>query len=161
MADASGVSRSSLDRIVPMVAPMAMAELPARVWRDDEWERMKLGYLARGMDEKWDVFVEGQTAFLHRSWTGHGIFEASFAAVDDRGWRICAAVVESDPVRHRRRSDRRDRVMLELVLSAIVLGEHAADLRAELVALAIAASGPTNVLAGAVLHSALGLRTEP
>ena len=160
MSDASGVSRSSLRRAVPMIAPMAMAEVPARVWRDGEWERIKLGYQARGMDEKWNVFVEGRTAFLHRSWTGHGIFEASFAAVDDGGWRICAAVVESDPVRHKRRSDRRDRVMLELVLSAIVLGEPAADLRAELVTVAMEASGPTNIRAGALLHSALGLRTE-
>jgi hypothetical protein len=137
-----------------------MAELPARVWRDHEWARIKLGYAARGMDEKWNVFVEGQTAFLHRSWTGNGIYEASFAVVDDGGWRICAAAVESEPARHRNRSDRRDRVMLELVLSAIVLGEPAADLRAELVALAMEASGPTDVSAGALLHSALGLRTE-
>ncbi|GAA3449589.1 hypothetical protein GCM10018962_14220 [Dactylosporangium matsuzakiense] len=142
-----------------MIAPMPMAELPARVWRDDEWARIKLGYAARDMDEKWNVFIEDQTAFVHRSWTGNGIYEASFAAVDDGGWRICAAVVESEPARYRRRADRHDRVMLELVLSAIVLGEPAAELRAELVALAMEASGLTNVPAGALLRSALGLRT--
>jgi hypothetical protein len=143
-----------------MVAPIPMAELPARVWRDDEWARIKLGYTAKGMDEKWNVFVEGQTAFLHRSWTGHGIYEASFTAVAGGGWRICAAAVESAPDRHRRRSDRRDRVMLELVLSAIVLGEPATGLRAELVALMKEASGPTSVPAAALLHSAVGLRTQ-
>ena len=159
MVDPADVSRGSLKRVVAMVAPMPMAELPARVWRGDEWARIKLGYAAQDMDEKWNVFVEGQTAFLHRSWTGHGIYEASFTAVPDGGWRICAAVVESAPDRHRRGSDRRDRVMLELVLSAIVLGEPAADLRAELVALMKEASGPTDVPAGALLSSALGLRT--
>ena len=143
-----------------MIAPMPMVELPARVWRDEEWARISLGYVAQDMDEKWDVFVEDRTAFLHRSWTGNGIYEASFAAQEDGGWRICAAVVESDTGRHRRRSDRWDRMMLELVLSAIVLGEPAADLRAELVALAAEATGRTDVPAGALVHSALGLRTE-
>jgi hypothetical protein len=41
--------------------------LPTRTWSDEQWERIKLGYEARGMDEKWDVFVEDQMAFLHRS----------------------------------------------------------------------------------------------
>lgn len=100
-----------------------MAVLPTRTWSDDQWEQVKLGYEARGMDEKWDVFVEDQIVFLHRSWTGNGIFEASFSPVVGGGWHISAATVESDPSRYRRSSDQYDRVMLELVLSAIVLGE--------------------------------------
>jgi hypothetical protein len=67
--------------------------------------------------------------------------------------------VESDPSRYHRSSDQYDRVMLELVLSAIVLGEPAVDLRAELVALTSQASGPADVPAGAIKHSALGLRS--
>ncbi|HTJ36438.1 MAG TPA: hypothetical protein VL738_24740 [Dactylosporangium sp.] len=161
MADPSRVTRTSLRRVVSMHAPIPMALLPARVWSDDEWERIRLGYKARDMDEKWNVFVEAQTVFVHRSWTGNGIFEASFSAADDGGWRISAAVVESEPSRYRRSSEQYDRVSLELVLSAIVLGEPAADLRAELVALTMEASGRTDVPAGALLHSALGLRTPP
>lgn len=86
------------------------------------------------MDQKWNVFVEDRTAFLHRSWTGRGIFEASFVQVDDGGWRIGAAVVEAEPGRYRRISAHHDRVALELVLCAIVLGEPAAALVAELAA---------------------------
>ncbi|MEK8105155.1 hypothetical protein NKG94_08010 [Micromonospora sp. M12] len=103
--------------------------------------------------------VDDQVAFLHRSWTGNGIFEASFSPVAGGGWRISAATVESDPSRHRRSSEQYDRVMLELVLSSIVLGEPAADLRAELVALTSQASGRTDLPPGVVEHSALGLRS--
>ncbi|MFI7492675.1 hypothetical protein ACIBXA_30290 [Micromonospora echinaurantiaca] len=113
------------------------------------------------MDEKWNVFVEDQVAFLHRSWTGNGIFEASFSPVGGGGWRVSAATVESDPSRYRRISDRYDRVMVELVLSAIVLGEPAVDLRAELVALTTQKSGRTDLPAGLIEHSALGLRSAP
>jgi len=111
-----------------------MAVLPTRVWSDGEWDRIKLGYAAQSMDEKWDVFVEDQTMFVHRSWTGNGIFEASFSPVARGGWRISAAVVESDPTRYRR-SEQFDRVMLELVLSSVILGELAQDIRAEFRAL--------------------------
>ncbi|WP_422736272.1 hypothetical protein ACN263_22155 [Micromonospora sp. WMMD729] len=159
MIEPSLVTRSSLRHVLPIVAPMPMAELPTRTWSDEEWERIKFGYEARDMDEKWNVFVEDQVAFLHRSWTGNGVFEASFSPVGGGGWRISAAMVESDPSRYRRSSDRYDRVMVELVLSAIVLGEPAVDLRAELVALTTQESGRTDFPAGVIEHGALGLRS--
>ncbi|MGS2619315.1 hypothetical protein ACVCAH_33050 [Micromonospora sp. LZ34] len=159
MIEPSPVTRSSLPHVLPIVAPMPMAELPTRTWSDEQWERITLGYEARDMDEKWNVFVEDQVTFLHRSWTGNGIFEASFSSVGGGGWRISAATVESDPSRYRRSSERYDRVMVELVLSAIVLGEPAVDLRAELVALTSQKSGRTDLPAGLIEHSALGLRS--
>ena len=35
-----------------------MTLLPARVWTQEQWERIKLRCWARSMDEEWDVFVE-------------------------------------------------------------------------------------------------------
>jgi hypothetical protein len=136
-----------------------MTLLPARVWADEEWERIKLGYRARSMDEKWNVFVDGNVAFLHRSWTGHAVFEATFSRVD-RGWRISAAVAESHPKRAAKVSPQLNRVLLELVLSAIVLGEPGADLRAELVLLSRPDDHPAPP-EGLIEHSILGLRSEP
>ncbi len=48
-------------------------------------ETPERGYRARGMDEKWDVFVENHVAFLHRSWTGNGVFEATFSPAGEAG----------------------------------------------------------------------------
>ncbi|MEV4595915.1 hypothetical protein AB0K15_00765 [Amycolatopsis sp. NPDC049253] len=112
------------------------------------------------MDEKWNVFCEGDVLFMHRSWTGHGIYEASFARVSEGGRRIASAVVEGDRERYRSMGDERDRLMLELVISAIVLGEPAADLWAGLRELTGRASGKRDLPAGVVEHSALGLRSE-
>src|SRR6185437_15558332 len=64
-----------------------MTQLPGRVWSQRQWELIKRGYRAQDMDEKWDVFVEDQVAFLHRSWTGNGMFEATFSPAGG-GWRI-------------------------------------------------------------------------
>jgi hypothetical protein len=91
------------------------------------------------MDEKCDVFTENHVAFLHRSWIGNGVFEAAFSPAGG-SWRISAAAVGSS--RACTVSAERSRVLLELVLSAIVLGEPAAGLRAELVRLCSAQDGP-------------------
>ncbi len=57
------MTRASLGKLFPVSAPVPMALLPARVWSQEQWERIERGYRARGMDEKWDVFTEGQVAF--------------------------------------------------------------------------------------------------
>lgn len=156
MGESAAVTRASLGRIFPIVAPVPMTLLPARVWTQEQWERIKLGYRARGMDEKWNVFVEDHVAFLHRSWTGRGVFEASFSPING-GWHVPAAVAESERVRNI--SAQLNRVLLELVLSAIVLGEPAADLRAELVKLAMPHDRPPPP-EGLIEHSILGLRSN-
>ena len=110
------------------------------------------------MDEKWKVFVENRVAFLHLSWTDYEIFEASFSPVQE-GWRISSAVVESAPDRAPSSSDQLNRVVLELVLSAIVLGEPAVELRAGLVKLCSPADRPAPP-DGLTEHSILGLRSR-
>ncbi|MER5281616.1 hypothetical protein ABT025_38790 [Streptomyces sp. NPDC002809] len=139
-----------------------MPELPQRIWSDEDWKRIQLGYASRDMDEKWDVFTEGDVVFLHRSWTGNGTFAATFAPVGGGGgggWRIGSAVVERDADRYRGTDDAYDCVMLELVISAIVLGEPATDLRSKLVELVRRESG-SDAQAGLIQHSALGLRSD-
>ncbi|WP_431961666.1 hypothetical protein [Actinacidiphila sp. bgisy160] len=137
-----------------------MPQLPQRIWSDEDWERIQRGYAARDMDEKWNVFTEGEVAFLHRSWTGRGVFAATFTPVDGGGRRITHAVVERDPDRYRGTNDDYDCLMLELVISAIVLGEPATDLRSRLVELTRARPGSADAPAGVIQHSALGLRSD-
>ncbi|MFF3949223.1 hypothetical protein ACFYYN_31000 [Streptomyces sp. NPDC001902] len=137
-----------------------MSQLPQRVWSDEDWKQIQLGYASRDMDEKWDVFTEGEVVFLHRSWTGNGTFAATFAPVDGGGRRIAGAVVERDAERYRGTDDAYDCVMLELVISAIVLGEPATDLRSKLVELTRRGSGSADAPASLIQHSALGLRSD-
>ncbi|OEJ98429.1 hypothetical protein [Streptomyces thermolilacinus] len=136
-----------------------MPLLPERAWSDDDWERIQRGYAARDMDEKWHVFTEGRVVHVHRSWKGQGIYAATFAPADGGGWHIADAVVERDPTRYRGTDDAYDCVMLELVLSAIVLGEPASALRAKLVEVTRRGHGAAEAPAGVIQHSAVGLRT--
>ncbi|WP_331726402.1 hypothetical protein [Streptomyces sp. NBC_00887] len=153
------LTRESFRRLHPIGAPRPVSQLPDRVWTDEDWDRIQRGYRARDMDEKWNVFVEGDVLFMHRSWTGHGVYEASFAPVIGGGRRITSVVVEADVKRYRRTGDEYDRLMMELIISAIILGEPAADLRAGLVELTARASERSDLPAGVVEHSVLGLRS--
>ncbi|MEU8138515.1 hypothetical protein [Streptodolium elevatio] len=153
------VSRSSLKRLEPIAAPSPMPVLPSRTWSDQDWERIQLGYRAQSMDEKWNVFAEDELVYLHRSWTGFGVFEATFAPVEGRGRRIVSAVVERDQDRYASTDDERDLVVLELVLSTIVLGEPAQELRTRLVELTRQRAG-SEVNGALVQHSMLGARSE-
>lgn len=127
-------TRASFLRLTPVLAPAPLTLLPDRLWTDAEWDRIQLGVRGRSMDEKWHVFTEGPTAFLHRSWTGNGMYEVTFAPVGSEGgsgsgdssgsgWRIVAAQVETDPERYRSRGEEFEALMIELVLGSVVLGE--------------------------------------
>ncbi|MEU1710274.1 hypothetical protein ABZ478_33760 [Streptomyces sp. NPDC005706] len=158
MADAP-LTRQSFRRLNPISTPRPVSQLPDRVWTDEDWDRIRHGYRARDMDEKWNLFVEDDVLYMHRSWTGHGVYEVSFAPAAGRGRRIASAVVEADGKRHRSMGDAYDCLMMELVISAIVLGEPAAELRAGLVELTVRASRRSDLPPGAVEHSVLGLRS--
>jgi hypothetical protein len=108
--------------------PHPLSQLPQRIWRADDWERIQRGYRSRGMDERWDILIEGDVVYVHRSWTGFGIFAATFAPVPD-GRRIIHVDVERDPERYRSRGEEDDCVTLEFVLSAVLLGETSVALR--------------------------------
>ncbi|WP_328834772.1 hypothetical protein [Streptomyces europaeiscabiei] len=158
IADAP-LTRESFRRLHPISTPRLVSQFPDRVWTDEDWDRIQRGYRARDMDEKWNVFVEGDVLFMHRSWTGHGVYEVSFAPAAGRGRRIASAVVEVDGERYRSRGDEYDCLMMELIISAIVLGEPAAELRDGLVELTARASGKKDLPSGVVQHSVLGLRS--
>src|SRR5687768_4316212 len=121
MPDDERVIRSMFSgRLLPISVRRPLPSVPRRNWSDEDWARIQLGYRSRDMDEKWDVLVEGSVVFLYRSWTGYGIFEATFARADEGGWRITEAVVERDQERYRSDDDGYDCVMLERLLRAFV-----------------------------------------
>ncbi|MCT2592691.1 hypothetical protein LHJ74_22720 [Streptomyces sp. N2-109] len=136
------LTRASFLRLTPVRAPAPLRLLPDRLWTDEEWSRIRQGLRARSMDEKWHVFTEGDVAFLHRSWTGNGIYEVTFApspapdtgsgtdpgtaSAGDR--RVVSATVETDPERYRSRGGEFESLMIELILGSIVLGDPAPEL---------------------------------
>jgi hypothetical protein len=72
------------------------------------------------MDDRWHAFVEGGRLYLHRSWTGFGVYEAEFGRVP-RGWQIASAVVEGDRDKYRW-PDAVESAQLEALIEGRLLG---------------------------------------
>ena len=78
---------------------------PEMILSREEMQEIAVGYRPIDMNDKWLAFMEDDRLFLHRSWTGHGIYEVRFAAkgfswTNEIGFMPTSARVESDPRRY-------------------------------------------------------------
>ena len=76
----------------PIRKPVPIPPPDMLISRDD-MQAIALGYRPRDMNDKWLAFMEDDRLFLHRSWTGHGIYEVTFAA-KETGFVATSARVE-------------------------------------------------------------------
>ncbi len=89
-------------------------------------DHVREGYIPSIMEEKWFIFMEGDRLFLHRSWTGLGVYEATFAPVDG-GYVIESAVVTGDESQYRRSSDEEESLILEMIITGHLLHESPSE----------------------------------
>jgi hypothetical protein len=120
------VARADLAKwgLVPVQAPLAIPR-PERLWSEDDWAKIQSGHESLDMDDKWLGFVENDCLYLHRSWTGRGIYEATFASVP-AGWKIMNALVTSDSSNYRPSSNECQSLFLEVIIETVFLGEWSA-----------------------------------
>ncbi len=85
-------------------------------------DRIRLGYIPHMMEEKWFIFMEENRLFLHRSWTGLGVYEATFTSVAG-GYVIKSAVVTGDETQYSRPSDQDETLILEMLIAGHLLDE--------------------------------------
>jgi len=71
------------------------------------------------MEDKWYSYVESNRLYIHRSWTGMGMFECQFEPRDG-AWIITEAVVESDPEVFKNKRPW-DSDFLEFVIAGVLL----------------------------------------
>ena len=83
----------------PIREPVAIPPPNMLISRED-MQAIAKGYSPMGMDDRWLAFMEDDRLFLHRSWTGHGIYEVTFAA-KEAGFVATSARIESHPDRQR------------------------------------------------------------
>jgi hypothetical protein len=97
--------------------PVAIPPPNMLVSRED-MQAIATGYSPVDMNDKWLAFMEDDRLFLHRSWTGLGVYEVTFAA-KERGFMATSAWIEGHPERRRgdfdpirERDELRDLIML-------------------------------------------------
>ena len=67
-------TRHSWTDIKPLPAQRARLSLQ-RTFSAQEYDRICLGFIPERMEDKWFMFVEDDTLYIHRSWTGFCIYQ--------------------------------------------------------------------------------------
>jgi len=98
--------------VSPIREPVSIPP-PEIILSREEMQELAKGYRPIDMSDKWLAFMENDRLFLHRSWTGHGIYEVRFAAkglswTDETGFMPTSARIEGDPRRKRGDFDPQD-----------------------------------------------------
>ena len=74
------------------------------------------------MEEKWFIFMKGNRLLAHRSWTGLGVYEATFAPIAG-GYVITSAIVTGDETRYDPPSDQDETLLFEMLIASYLLGD--------------------------------------
>lgn len=116
----SWVTKDDLGGLMPAAAAEGIPP-PERVWTEADWDLVQRGHQSADMHDKWDAYVEGRRLYLHRSWTGWGVYEADFGPVPDGG-QMTSAVVAGDRSSYHRQDDNHESALLEALIDGKLLG---------------------------------------
>ena len=119
-AEDDGHDEDCWGHVSPIREPVAIPP-PNMLISREEMQAIAIGYQPV-WDDKWLAFMEDDRLFLHRNWTGHGIYEATFVATEP-GFVMISACVESDPARYRPDLDLIEECDLLRDLIVLVSGE--------------------------------------
>lgn len=90
----------------------------------DEMSKIRRGFIPQEMEDKWFIFYEDDTLFLHRSWTGQCIYQARFVPQQD-GFSLTGALVNRDPEQYKSDDDAHDAKLLLYLIDVLLLGSLA------------------------------------
>lgn len=85
-----------------------------RTFSPREYREIKLGIVPRDMDDKWFIFLEEDWLHIHRSWTGHCIYQVRLAPAG-RNYRIAEVLVNRDRQQYRSDDEYDSRFLLWLI----------------------------------------------
>jgi hypothetical protein len=77
MLQPESATRQSWQNLKPLPAQRAQLSIQ-QAFTEQEYERIRLGFIPEHMEDKWFLFTEEDTLYIHRSWTGYCIYQLGF-----------------------------------------------------------------------------------
>jgi hypothetical protein len=65
----------------------------------DEMTRIQAGFIPQSTADKWFIYYDNETLFIHRNGTGHCIYKANFKLSDEQ-YMIQQVIVNRDPLQN-------------------------------------------------------------
>lgn len=76
-------TRQSWPNTQPLPAERSQLALQ-REFTEQEYECIRYGLIPEQMEDRWFIFLEGDTLYFHRSWTGYCIYQLSLKKDGDK-----------------------------------------------------------------------------
>jgi hypothetical protein len=109
-------------KIQPMPQETSVLRYSAE-FSSEEFERISRGLIPHDMEDRWFIYLEGKTLYLHRSWTGICIYQVEFTMHSGKH-SVCRALVNRYQDQYGETDDAYDSKLLHYLISNLLLGKH-------------------------------------
>ena len=92
-----------------------------REFTEGEYEAIRHGLVPEQMEDKWFIFLEADTLYFHRSWTGHCIFQLTLTRTGEN-YAVSDALVNRDAGQYGGTDDVYDVRLLTYLINNLLLG---------------------------------------
>jgi hypothetical protein len=102
--------------------PRSRVQIPfERSFTEDEFLRVKRGFVPESMEERWHIFLKGRWLYFARSWTSYCIYKARLQKCGN-ACRIAEVWVSRDPRQYGTTDTREDAAILRTLIDEVLLG---------------------------------------
>jgi len=91
----------------------------------DEADLLRRGLVPGEMEDKWFIFWECDSLFLHRSWTGQGVYQVDFRQAGNL-LEVTRALVTVGTLHYRRGTDQDEVALLDFLIRGLLLHQAVA-----------------------------------
>ncbi len=109
-------------RHVPL--PASRTELPlTRTYSAEAFGRMQQGLVPEQMEDKWFIYCENEILHIHRSWSGHQMYQVEFLVGGNGEATINKCFVNRDPSQYQAVDDAYDAQLVCFLIDRLLLGK--------------------------------------
>jgi hypothetical protein len=115
-------TRQSWPSLKPLPAKRSRLSLQ-RAYTEQEYERIRLGFIPERMEDKWFIFAEHNTLYIHRSWTGYCIYQLTLIKEDTK-YAVSEAFANRDETQYSGGENPYDEKLVMFLIDHLLLGKR-------------------------------------
>jgi hypothetical protein len=119
---AERATRQAWPNLKPLPAQRAHLSLQ-RAFTQPEYERICSGFIPEAMEDKWFIFTEDGTLYIHRSWTGYCIYQLTLTK-GDTTYVVSEALVNRDENQYAGGNGAYDEKLVIFLIDHLLLGKN-------------------------------------
>ena len=86
----------------------------------EEFKAISRGFIPQEMEDKWFMYLEETTLYMHRSWIGFCIYKVELQEIAN-GWAVRKAWINCNSVQYKRKDDCYESEKLDRLISFLIM----------------------------------------